>query len=586
MPSSALLTTALTAALEEESTSAATCLVLEGLVGTLDADAGRILFLNLKNGRFDQRSQIGHEAHPDVSGVPALGHSGEALDQPRDLLTVAARSRRVTSWTQADRTAPSEFHEPSAKHRVVCPVLRGSTPIALLDVESRMPLDVDHLPGRDLALAIVAYIYERRFTLRLLHELQKPIQATHNRREFYSELAELISRSSGMEFIALREPEGDDADRLRCIAADGLNVPTGELHELDLTPMSDYPTFQQALLGQTTPEPTVAAAHLERLRSHPYLGDVRSFVAVPVIVGDAVIAVLSIAARCPYVFSRMELRGFETIANASGVAMSNYKNLHAETRQVRRLAQVSAAALSDLLAQAARHEAKGYLDSAQKRLNLVERALSGKPTRIDNPAQEISSISGVLKKTTLAMDKMKTNALIRPNQSPVRTDIRRILLDATDQILGELDSHDIIVDLPSSGSFAQVIPEATSLAFLHLFQNSISAFTSSKAKRRGRLIEVSIAARQAGSDRVRITFADNATGIDPSRLSIPPELEDIPWQQAVFERGVTGSSEGTGIGLYLVRTLLAQAGGGSPGSVELVEHSNRVVFAINLPAAD
>lgn len=586
MTPSAGLTDALTAALEVESTSQAAQLVLEGLVSVLKADAGRILFLNLATGLYEQRAAVGHTVHSDASGVPAAGHATAHVGEAADLLSVAAKSRRFSAWEAATRSAPSLLHEPPSRQRVVWPILRGSTVLALIDVEGRTPLQLGTLRGQDqLVFRIVAYVYERRFTLRLLSELQRPIQANHNRREFYKELAELISLSSGMQFIALREPDPDD-DRLRCVASNGLAVPQGEQHQLDLVPISAFPTFGAALLGQTTAESSVAGEHLRAVREHPYLRNVRSFVAVPVVVGDAVLAVLSVAAQCPYDFSRMELRGFETIANASGVAMSNYKNLHAETRQVKRLAQVSAAALSDLLAQASRHEAKGYLDSAQKRLNLVERTLSGKRTDIEDPAAEIRAISAQLKQTTQAMDKMKTNALIRPGQTPVRVDLRAILLEATDQITGQIDSNDISVTVPPPGVFVQVIPEAASLAFLHLFQNSIFAFESTRAKKRGRAIDVSVAARLAGSGEVRLTFADNATGIDPGRLAIPPELEGVPWQQAIFEQGVTGSSEGTGVGLYLVRALLAQAGGGSPGSVELVEHSNRVVFAIELPAAD
>ena len=56
-------------------------------------------------------------------------------------------------------------------------------------------------------------------------------------------------------------------------------------------------------------------------------------------------------------------------------------------------------------------------------------------------------------------------------------------------------------------------------------------------------------------------------------------------EEAIFERGVSGAG-GTGYGLYIVRMLTGLAGGGTPGTIQLIEHRSRVVFALELPAAD
>jgi signal transduction histidine kinase len=578
-----VLQPALSAALDVESTSEAAGLVIEGLVSALGGDAGRILLLNLKHGRFDQRAQTGHTQHPDVSGIAAFGHSVGITDAPQDLLEVAVRSRRSAHWRTGSRTAPSTTHEPSSEHRVVYPVLRGNIPIALLDIEGSSVVDIASLGEQDeLAQRIVATIYERRFMLRLLYELQRPTEVNQTRQDFFDELAELIRSATGMEFVAIREHDSEP-DSLRCVAAVGLGVERGEFEQLDWVDLEPFPSFRNALEGQTVAEPTTEAEHLAALRDVPHLKDVRSFVALPIVVGETITGVLSVAARCPYIYSRIELRGFETVANAIGVAMANFTNLHANSTEVRRNAELGAGALSDLLAQAARHEAKGHIDNIQKRLYLISNGLESKKSRSElNDA--VAKVSEQLRETRDVLEKMRTNALVRPGQTPVRVNLRNLVLSATNMVSGELDAYDITVTRPPD-TYVQVIPEAMTLTFLLLIQNSIDAFRSSKAKKRNREIQVSVAARQAGRDGVRITFADNATGIDPARLTIPPEAAGKPWEEAIFERGVSGAG-GTGYGLYIVRMLTGLAGGGTPGTIQLIEHRSRVVFALELPAAD
>jgi signal transduction histidine kinase len=572
-------------ALEVESTSEATRLLLEGLVAAVGADAGRVLLLDLRTGRFHQRSQVGHHIHQTVPPIPAAGIAGEEGAAVTDVLEIAAKSSRDARWEPDVRSAPSEWHELAARFRLVHPVLRTHTAVGLIDIEGQEPFDIaDLADGAALLNEVLIRTYERRFVVRLLHELQRSIELNLTRREFFDALAALIKASTGMEFVAIRQHDDED-DALRCVAAVGLGVESGQLHELDWSSLEAYPSFQRALNGETVAEPTIAAEHLASIRGVPHLKNVRSFVALPIVVGKNVTGVLSVAARCPYEFSRVELRGFETVANAIGVAMANFKNLHTYSEKVWKLADASSGALSDLLAQAARHEAKGKIDNAQKRLYLLSESVAGATDR--EVVKEITQVSEQLKDTVEVLDKMKTktNALVR-GQSPIRVDVRELVIGATNQVSGELDAEEIDVSRPKQPTYIQVIPEAMTLVFLLLLQNSIHAFRSKKAKKRNRNIEVTVAVRQAGSDTVRITFADNATGIDPKRLTIPPQFSDKPWEEALFEPGVTGSSEGTGWGLHLVRTLVNLASGGAPTNIRLIEHRNRVVFALDLPAAD
>lgn len=584
MQSESALLRALTDASEVESTTEATERVLRGLVSTLDASAGRILFLDLGTGRYTVRASVGHPTRA-VPDVPAYGHSSEGATAPNDLLDVAARSRRTAVWHAQRRSPPSIHQLPTSRFRGVWPVSRGKSVVALVDIEGLREFDLGSLDAlRSLAFAMIARLHERRFTVRLLNELQQPIAVEQNRGEFYDDVARLIQAASGLQMVAVRQYDGDG--RLACVASNGLGIERGDLHSLDLEPISSYPSFERALQGLTTPESSLDADHLDSIRRHPIMREVRSFVVVPMIVASEVVGVLSVAARCPYEFSRVEILGFEAIANASGIAMENFKNRNISSEDVRRLATIGANTLGDLLAQSARHEAKRHLDNAQKRLNLTLRALSGKPTRIVSPAEEIQTISLALKTARESLDKMKTNSLVNADQAPVRRDLKSLLSSAQAQILGQLEELDVSLGLPDKGSYVQVIPEAVSLAFLYLLENSLNAFDSTKSKKGNRRIDIRTRPRQTGEEFLTVVYSDNATGIDPRRLTIPPELRRMPWQQALFERGVSGSG-GTGFGLYITRVLLEQAGGGSKGSIELLEHTGgRVVFEIRLPVGD
>lgn len=578
-----LFSAALADALGCESTREGARIVLDAVLPSVGADAGRVLFLNLRTGHFDQHAQIGHDAQDTIDPVPAAGMAGGEAIPTADIAQIAAKTGRVECWNRHRRSAPSRWHEPIANHRAIVPIRRFDTVVALLDLEGPSEFSVDTLIDSDSLLGqVLIKVYERRFTLRLLQELQQPVEASRKRPDFFDKLAELISLSTGMEFVAIREYD-PDSELLQCVAALGLGVERGEYEEIDLPDLEKVPSFDRALHGETVVEPIMSADHLAALREMEHLKDVRSFVAMPIIVGNAVTGVLSVAARCPYEFSQIELRGFETVANSIGVGIANFKNLHANTREIRQIAEEAAGQLSDLLAQAGRHKAKLHLDNAQKRLYLLQQGLEGKGKDIDVVA-EIRGVSTDQAQIRTSLDRMKTDNLIRPDQSPQRTDIRKLVNSATDQVAGELDANEISVASPGAG-YIQVIPEAVTLAFLYLLQNSIFAFQDSRAKRRNREIKITVAARQSGSEMVRVNFEDNATGIDPTRLRMPAELRELPWQEAIFERHVSGTG-GTGFGLYMVRTLVEMSGGGAPAAIKLLEYKSRVVFGLELPAAD
>lgn len=89
--------------------------------------------------------------------------------------------------------------------------------------------------------------------------------------------------------------------------------------------------------------------------------------------------------------------------------------------------------------------------------------------------------------------------------------------------------------------------------------------------RKAKASKVDFTASRKGQNAVVIKVTDDGVGIDPRRVDA----------SKIFERGYTGSSAGTGLGLYSVRQILD----GMDGSIQLVGDGSRADFEIILPGA-
>lgn len=89
--------------------------------------------------------------------------------------------------------------------------------------------------------------------------------------------------------------------------------------------------------------------------------------------------------------------------------------------------------------------------------------------------------------------------------------------------------------------------------------------------RKAKASKVEFKVSRKGQNAVVIKVTDDGVGIDPRRVD----------SSKIFERGYSGSSAGTGLGLYSVRQILD----GMDGSIQLVGDGTRADFEIVLPGA-
>ena len=531
--------------------------VLAACMHALGAPSGRIFLLDLSTGTY-------------VPFVESRAARAAGVHHPRVLNPLRTLTRSIAPASDFFRTG----ERPDQKG-VVIYALRGQSCVGVIHLEGLAPEDLDDAVRQDLTASanLLVSVYENEFAFRLLDNLQHPLDFTQSDNAYFRDIAALIALASSMEFVALREA---DDGRLLALTVDGFRRTGDDVSDWDLDPVDDYPHFARALGGETVPVPNMRDPHLAALRTHDWAKDLRSFVAVPIRVGKDVFGVMSVAARCEFEYAPVELRGFESIANAVGVSIANFRSARIAAAQVGSFKEAAVAITAIEVARAARHEAAGYIDSIGLGVRAVQRKITRTSPAIDADFAKIEKDFRALEES---LDKIRV-AMKPPDEKRELVDLLQLCEEARLAVVGRLQEERIAAHCTGARVKVWALPDWLRQVFLNLFLNSIDAFRS--AKRQGRRIDIVIERPAARSNEIDITYTDNAGGINPQQLHVPAEYAEMPFQQQIFSPGVTSKAGGSGFGLWLVRRILAQ----HAGSIDLVDHRQGVTFRIRLPRPD
>lgn len=526
--------------------------LLEATLQVSGAPSGAVYLLSLADGRYEP--------------LCSASRSGA----PRHWPTVSTEVFSPRSQTSTVTTSiPSSEFLGSQHQGAAVLAFRKSTCLATLLLEG---LDWDNIPDvTKLALestaALLVPVFHRRFTSELLDSLQMPLDFKKSEPEFYEQVGELIGLSAGMEFSAIRELEEDGS--LTCLGFwdHGLE---SQSSRFDIKDPSSLPPFRQAIKNQTAPVPDVAEVpEMRDFLQEAGLGEVRSFVAIPVRVGLEVFGVLSVAARCPFDYTDIELAGFESIANGLGVALRNFRSFHEATSRVHQMAKTGFAITALEVATSARHEALNHLDEAQTKLEPVSNSVTGAPSHsLDEASEKIKSAGLSLNKIRVVVDP--------PKKKLKRVKLFEIFDEARSQVHGRLQKERIKCTPTGASVEIDAYPEYLRSAFENLLFNSIDALQ--EGKRRGRSIEFSVARPSSRDTHVRATFRDNGPGIQILRLRVPEGEEIESGVSSIFKPGVTSKERGSGFGLWLVRKIITD----HKGSIDLRDFRQGAVFDLEL----
>jgi two-component system, sporulation sensor kinase E len=217
-----------------------------------------------------------------------------------------------------------------------------------------------------------------------------------------------------------------------------------------------------------------------------------------------------------------------------------------------------------LLAAGVAHEIGNPLNSLNIHLQLMEREtrkLKGKTRQqleesIDIARGEISRLDSIVTQFLRA---------IRPSKPQLRPESINALVEETVQFFGpEIESRDIVVEteLRADLPILQLDRDQMKQAFYNIIKNSFEAM-----KRRG-ILRVRT---DADDTHVRVSFTDNGGGMSADSLS------------RVFEPYYTTKTEGSGLGLLIVRRIVREHGGEL--AIESTEGKG-LTLTIRLPLAD
>ncbi len=304
--------------------------------------------------------------------------------------------------------------------------------------------------------------------------------------------------------------------------------------------------------------------------------DITNFIILPVYVREKPWGILSMATRCNFFLSDIELNVFQTMANSVGSTIDNYYNYVNSQDQLSELATNAVIITGLEIAQAVRHEAAQLVDDINGKLYKLQSKEYDKLKK-----DTYTYISNRIIDLSTALNKIKL-ASRPPKKEYSEINLRTIWLDAYNILKGKF--VDLAINFKCSEELnTNIIGCADWLrnAFLNLLLNSCDAF---KVKGKGRKeIIISREISKENSTKIVIAYSDNAGGIDFSRLAIPEslthEIINDP-NRLIFEKNVSSKGEnGTGYGLYLARRIIQKD---HNGSINIINHRGGVSYIIEL----
>lgn len=425
-------------------------------------------------------------------------------------------------------------------------------------------------------LLLVAY--DKKFINNFFGAVQRPLNYKKiDIYDFFKNIMQLVSDASGMGMIALRELKEDGS--LECIGLHGF-VGRNE-KDFDWS-TEEIPKEFRSVLKRPQINIVDHAEECEWIIENDLYRIVKSFIIIPVLVGDQVFGVLSFATNIEYTFNDTEILAFESLANGIGVAIANYRNYHEAADDMANNREMAVRITAIEVAQSARHEALNIIHELQGSIAML---IHDKKARISDKEDLINDISEKILDMSNSIEKIRLATRL-PEKNLEKICLSDVWSEAKSSVIGRLDQYGIMARYDGPKVLINAYPDWLKHAFLNLFLNSIDAFKKSSIKR-NRLITLSVDKVSEKTKSVTCYYSDNAGGIDFAKLYIPDEVmqKNLPKTQVIFEPDVTSKKNdgGSGYGLFIVRNSIQIHEG---GTIDLVDYKNGVRFKIVLPKSE
>lgn len=314
---------------------------------------------------------------------------------------------------------------------------------------------------------------------------------------------------------------------------------------------------------------------LQAVRRANSIDPFRSGVAVPLATVRDATPVLVLGAPIHYEYRPADLLTMRSVADVMSAAIMRTID-HGET--LVQHAQAAAAITALEIAQLARHEARGLLGTTRELLAVIRARVN----RHDDfgALQGLDELDEALSGVNVAIDKIR-NATKPPirEERPVR--LQDLFDAACSQVRGRLQSLNVRVRYDGTQVEVVVYEDWLRQVFLNLLLNSLDAFAEARRKPR-REIGLLVSPLAPSDAYLAMRFFDTATGVLHHRGDRHDSSgSSVPWDEAIFAPGYSTKEGGSGYGLYLCRTIMADHG----GSIRLVDSRGGTTFELLLPSS-
>jgi len=521
-------------------------LLLE-IIDLSEAKNAAVYFLNLLNNKFEK----------------VFFYAGEEL---RNSYTVQdVRQIPIFKKAVVD-LALSQNHK-----TIIVPIVRKTDYknfcIGFIYVEGFEKLSEDFIDFLYSTSLIYDQVVRSIFVNNLLANGNQPLSFKKSRDDYFKDLIKLVLDASKLPVIVLREFDAS-TNGLLCIDYAGLDnyVPP------DYSDKDWPPIYKSVVESQKSQQGTYRDS--KELKPETFNGNVSQYVVLPIVVGEDLWGIMTLATKTEYYFTDSEMLGYATIAHSIGISINNFRNFHSGSTKLMQYANNAALVTGLEIAQSVRHEAKNLLNEAQFALAILQRNLDKKYR------EEIDELSLLVSGITKALDKIKT-ATRPPERILSKVSLQAVWGEALDMLRGRLDEQNVRIKVNGSLNVQiNAYQDWLRHAFMNLVTNSVDAYKD-RGSKKNREIVLTVAET---NDKIQLTYADLAGGIEIQNLEFPDSLSiEIrrDMNRLIFEPNVTSKGdEGSGFGLYLTRLTIQDYHG---GTINLTNHRNGVTFNIELP---
>ena len=576
--------------------------LLKGCVEVLKACSARIYSLNLFKSKYECLFKFGvNENLFDIEIDTLSPYFNKSAKHGIDEITLNGDKLSINSVHKIENFNEWCFSK-NLKSCILTPLTSGDGVIGFIIIDSEQE-NYFKAVHKFILLSVASscsMLLEKVKLLSLLKATQKPIDFKQPLDAFLNELILVTNEATQMPLIALREYI-DGMDALVHVANFGFPAYDNP-DAYNFSPIENYPTFYTVIKTRKTKSVTSNdSTELKLIRDKIGIDNIGTFIVVPILVGNDIFGTLSFATQFDYKYSPIEVAGFENIANSIGIAIENWRNFHNSTIKVFNDIQTSTSITAVEVAQAARHEARAKLESANNFLYLAELASqNATKDKIAELSEFLNKASEEISAISITLDKIK-NITKPPATEKANYSLHEIIKDTFSIVEGRLHIDGIKKKIEGKDICIDVYRDYLIHAFLNLVLNSIDAFKS-HGKKSNREIIFKTDNLGNSSNKVKIIYTDNASGLIVSNLKIPDILYDKYFKgqkvtrvnldsfrppgsisnsllnQLLFEPGVTSKDSGSGYGLYLVRKILNDHN----GSIDYVPIKNKMRFEITL----